>query len=140
MKSANQSCRTLEPEKPFLTSSPFFQAFLKRIDLQNQLLLHGENPVLKIYSLQGFILKLLTGVLKLIFHILELRFKRSDFIQCYDISRHGCIYCKRFHSSDTTFNLTVSMEQCEMHHNFNQRLNGLCTVSSMNVYGRLKQR
>ena len=67
--------------------------------------------------------------------------RSADFkIGCYDIFRHGCIYCKRFHLSDMTFNLTVSMEQCEMHHNFNQRLNGLCTVSSMNVYGRLKQR
>ena len=41
--------------------------------------------------------------------------RSADFkIGCYDISRHGCIYCKRFHSSDTTFNLTVSMEQCDI--------------------------
>ena len=52
--------------------------------------------------------KIKKGIFDTLTHSADLK------IGCYDISRHGCIYCKRFHSSDTTFNLTVSMEQCVM--------------------------
>ena len=40
--------------------------------------------------------------------------RSADFnFGCYDTCRHIPNFFKRFHSSDTTFNLTVSMGQCD---------------------------
>ena len=64
------------------------------------------------YDIIIYIFNKIISIFKFI--ILTILTRSADFkIGCYDISRNGCIYCKRFHSSDTTFNLTVSMEQCE---------------------------